>query len=162
MVPCNIPHWFRSPQSSLLVGNISSHKNRRRVAVPGSWRGGHSCFMELCHFFTFPHRPCDKLTRKEENRTYWSVAKSRTEPLRVSNLEGEDRRIGTSPLRVWRTPVGSFVSALTGPLGASLQSALSVPKPTFLAQVFHWTPLYFLQLLNQINCWLFEGEIWSE
>lgn len=33
------------------------------------WRG-RSCFVELCHFFTFPHGLGDKLTRKEENRTY--------------------------------------------------------------------------------------------
>lgn len=148
LVSCNIPRWLKAPQSLLLVGNISSHKNRRWVAAHGSWRGwrrrrrrrGHGCFMELGHFFTFPHRLGDKLTRKEEHRTYWSVAKSRTEPLRLSNPKGEDRRIGTSPLWVWRTPGGSFVFGLTGPLSASLQSTLPVPKPMLSAQVFHFCP----------------------
>lgn len=74
------------------------------------WAGGLelcSCFMELCHFVTFPHGFSDKLTRKEQNRTYWSLVKSRTEPLKASNPKKE-ARIGTSPLRAWRTPRGGF------------------------------------------------------
>lgn len=56
--------------------------------------------------------------------------------------------------------MGSFVSGLSGPLGASLQSAPLVPEPTLLAEVF-FLFLFFsaghfdclsCELLNQINC----------
>lgn len=56
--------------------------------------------------------------------------------------------------------MGSFVSALTGPLGASLQSALPVPKMTFLAQVFQLVTSVFPAAIEPNK--LFEGEIWSE
>lgn len=57
--------------------------------------GGASCFLELNFFF-----PTGSVTSWPEKRRtwcYWSVAKSRTEPLGVWNPEGKDRRIVTSP-----------------------------------------------------------------
>lgn len=120
----------------------------------------YSCFMELCHFFTFPHGPGDKLTRKEQNRTYWSPAKSRTEPLRASNPQRREDGIGTSPPRAWRTPRGAFVSDLTGPLGTSLQP----PCPP--SQVFHKTLLPLLEPPKQLYRWgiweSVKNNVWRE